>query len=328
MIERQTMTTTKRTLSEIKTDTVVIERLISEWDHSKPQKLSIKDLTKHTHIYVWWKCSKNHSWSSKIWNRLNLSNCPYCGNQKLLKGYNDFKTRYPEIAKTWSSKNEISCDSFISNVYTRYYWDCALGHSYLTTTKHRVRGQNCSYCSNRQILVGYNDLGTKQPDLVLEWSPNNQKSFTEFTEFSNDRALWICKDCNHEWDTIIANRTRGSGCPKCSKLFSAQEKELYEFIKLHLNKRVKVVENDRKVLSPKELDIYIPSMKLAFEYNGIYWHDKKLWELDIISKTANSREVQKTLLCEQLGITLHHIWSDDWILNKEETQQKILELLV
>ena len=32
------------------------------------------------------------------------------------------------------------------------------------------------------------------------------------------------------------------------------------------------ITNDRSVIPPKELDIYIPSLKIAIECNGCYWH--------------------------------------------------------
>ena len=35
-----------------------------------------------------------------------------------------------------------------------------------------------------------------------------------------------------------------------------------------------IIENSRTIISPKELDIYIPQKNLAIEYDGLYWHDE------------------------------------------------------
>jgi hypothetical protein len=71
--------------------------------------------------------------------------------------------------------------------------------------------------------------------------------------------------------------------------------------------------------SAKELDIYIPELKLAFEYNGVYWHSEEYHPRD--------SHLNKTLACEALGIRLIHIWSDDWLWNTLLMKRKIKALL-
>lgn len=58
--------------------------------------------------------------------------------------------------------------------------------------------------------------------------------------------------------------------------------------------------NDRKILSGKEIDIYIPEKSIGIEINGVYWHQdndgkKKNYHLD------------KTVACENANIRLMHI---------------------
>ena len=52
---------------------------------------------------------------------------------------------------------------------------------------------------------------------------------------------------------------------------SYSEKELSDFVK---SLGVEIIENDRNIISPKELDIYIPSKKLAIEFDGLYYHSE------------------------------------------------------
>lgn len=94
---------------------------------------------------------------------------------------------------------------------------------------------------------------------------------------------------------------------------SLAEKEIVEYVKSQCN--FNIVENDRKVLNGKELDIYIPEINLAIEYNGLYWHSD-------LSKSINNkfRHLEKTELCNKLNIRLIHIFSDEWLYKKEQVK--------
>lgn len=56
------------------------------------------------------------------------------------------------------------------------------------------------------------------PDLAAEWHPtkNNCLRPTQVTAGSN-RKVWWKGTCGHEWEAVIGNRSRGIGCPHCSK---------------------------------------------------------------------------------------------------------------
>ena len=54
---------------------------------------------------VWWKCSKGHEWNVSISTRSYGSRCPYCSGNILLKGFNDFATKHPELVLEWSERN-------------------------------------------------------------------------------------------------------------------------------------------------------------------------------------------------------------------------------
>ena len=93
------------------------------------------------------------------------------------------------------------------------------------------------------------------------------------------------------------------------------EKEICEFVKsIYSNE---IVENDRKIIYPKELDIYIPDYNVAIEYNGTYWHSS-------LYKDKNYH-YDKSKLCEEKGIRLIHIWEYEW---ENERQRPILENII
>ena len=66
--------------------------------------------------------------------------------------------------------------------------------------------------------------------------------------------------------------------------------------------------NDRKTISPLELDIYIPEKNFAIEFNGSFWHSEARLE----AKEARRKHKYKTDLCREKGIRLFHIFEYQW----------------
>lgn len=82
----------------------------------------------------------------------------------------------------------------------------------------------------------------------------------------------------------------------------------------------KILRNTRKVIPPKELDIYIPEKKVAIEYNGLYWHSD-------IANNDRYYHYNKTTECEKKGIRLIHIYSDEWKYKQEIVKSIIASAL-
>ena len=86
---------------------------------------------------------------------------------------------------------------------------------------------------------------------------------------------------------------------------SFEEKELSNFIRSIYSEET--IENDRKVLNGKELDIYIPSKNIAIEYNGIFWHSQK----------DKNYHLNKTKECNNKNIRLIQFWDTEWNSKKD-----------
>jgi G:T-mismatch repair DNA endonuclease (very short patch repair protein) len=71
------------------------------------------------------------------------------------------------------------------------------------------------------------------------------------------------------------------------------------------------LKSNDKALIGKELDIVIPEIKLAIEYNGLYWHSING------SKYKFGQHLSKTQSCEKLGYRLLYVWEDEWADNPE-----------
>lgn len=98
---------------------------------------------------------------------------------------------------------------------------------------------------------------------------------------------------------------------------SGQEQELREFINSIYDGNIIV--NSRSIIPPKELDIFLPDINIAFEYNGLFWHNDQL--------VSRNYHLNKTQLCESCGIRLIHIFEDEWLFDRTKCEQTIKHLL-
>lgn len=76
---------------------------------------------------------------------------------------------------------------------------------------------------------------------------------------------------------------------------------------------------DRKILNGKEIDVLIPSLKIAFEIDGLRWHNE-------ITK-GNNYHLRKTEQCKDCGISLYHIFEDEWEFKRDIVESRIRNIL-
>lgn len=94
------------------------------------------------------------------------------------------------------------------------------------------------------------------------------------------------------------------------------EKEIVSFIKSICT--LEVIENTKKLITPYELDVYIPEKKVAIEYNGTYWHSFQLG-------TPKNYHFMKSKMCEDLGIRLIHVYEYQW---QDPIKREILKSII
>lgn len=130
---------------------------------------------------------------------------------------------------------------------------------------------------------------------------------TEITPSKYTPIRILCKGCDKVFTTNPDNILRRDyKCPTCFPRYvdtvSKGELQVADFIKSVYNGEV--VQSDRAFLSGKELDITIPNLNFAVEYNGNYWHSIPIKE--------RSYHRTKSELAKEVGIHLFHIWEDQW----------------
>lgn len=85
------------------------------------------------------------------------------------------------------------------------------------------------------------------------------------------------------------------------KSISKAEKEIKNILDAHGI----VSQSNIRLTNNMEVDIYVPEHSIAIEYNGMYWHSEAF--------KYNDYHQKKSLAYQAIGITIVHVWEDDWL---------------
>jgi hypothetical protein len=156
-----------------------------------------------------WRCDEGHEWEARVADRANGRGCPVCAGQRVLAGFNDLATRFPDIAAQADGWDPTTVTAGLNR---KVPWRCSAGHEWAATIGSRTSGVGCPYCSRKVVIPGETDLATTHPALVHQIVQGDP---TTVSAGSEQRFRWRC-DNGHEWDAIVMSRVNGRGCPICS----------------------------------------------------------------------------------------------------------------
>lgn len=162
--------------------------------------------------------------------------------------------------------------------------------------------------TKQQILYQYakENYCTLVTDLIPEYG-DSWRHIVDITTIYKAHAFVK----NSDIDKII--KYRSSITPNAG--MSRKEKDLVDYIKSFYTGPV--LENRRKIIYPNELDIYLPDLKLAIEFNGNYWHS-------IENGCSKDYHLRKSVLCKAKGIRLIHIYEFEDILRQKELLKSLI----
>lgn len=190
--------------------------LAKEWDQLFNRPARLEEITKGSDKVFRWNGQCGHSWMSSVSNRVKGQGCPFCSGKAVLPGFNDLRSRFPEVAAEIDLETEpedlaISVTAFS---HRRVNWSCAEGHTWKAIVKNRSNGRGCPYCTNRLVWFGWNDLQTRAPDLAIALSSTDPRTLY-FRSTSSQ--MWRCEFGHPDYRSSPKQRVdMNTGCPACS----------------------------------------------------------------------------------------------------------------
>lgn len=270
--------------------------IAANWHPINNGSFTPNEFTKGSRFNAHWKCKTcNYEWEQSI---QRYKGCAECRKASVLER-NNLAINYPELIKEWDhSKNfDIQPTSLSFTSDKKTWWVCSkCKYEWKARISNRaVLDRGCPACANKVVVKGANDLSTTHPELAKEWNYEKNATLrpTDFSYGTAKKVWWICSQ-GHEYPASILHRVHGTNCPKChsGRQTSFAEQAVYYYVKKMFPDAIS--RYSAKFLGRMELDIYIPSIKYAIEYDGAAWHKKE----------TVKREQKKYLLCQQNGIKL------------------------
>ena len=247
--------------------------LLAEWHPIKNENRLPEDTPHKVNYKVWWQCDQGHEWQSTVNNRSRGKKCPYCSN-RLIDPVNSLAALCPDVAKEWHPNNLLLSSQVAPKSSKKVWWRCDKGHEWEAviasrSNEHGGIKHRCPFCLGKRATANHN-LSKSFPELVSTWHPTKNKLGPDrYLPSSHARVWWRCSK-GHEWQSTIKNRSSGRGCPTCSGQSSRPEIRLLA----ELNSIYEIVKSRYKILG-YEVDIFIPEINTAIEYDGSYWHSGK-----------------------------------------------------
>ncbi|MCR5083132.1 MAG: zinc-ribbon domain-containing protein [Parasporobacterium sp.] len=208
----------------------VNEDLAKQIHPTKNNGLKAEDIIANSNKKMWWiypyddpRTGKHFDfeWQASSASRLRNNGCPFLSNQRVWPGFNDLKTRYPQIAEEWcyDLNGDKVPEMYMPNSKEEVWWECYIQDENGADKKivwpakitNRVQGDKCPYLSNQRVLPGYNDIGSLREDLVEEW--DDEKNFgisiDTVAPFSSKKRWWKCRLCGELFYVSPAKRMNG-----------------------------------------------------------------------------------------------------------------------
>lgn len=171
-------------------------------------------------------------------------------------------------------------------------------------------------CMNCNEVIDYENKENKFCNHSCSASYNNKlrpKKQKLTKQIRREKVLWKCPVCEKEILLNYAESLKRKYCSgTCRNRINNQlingsrskaEAMLENSLKLEF-KTLEILFNNRTILTGnKELDVYIPKLKLAIEWNGIY-HYKNFRGDEFLQKTQK-QDLEKNNECKDFGIELY-----------------------
>ena len=289
-----------------KTSEEVVEQFKSiqgnRYDYSK-----IEYINNHSPLTI--ICPEHGEFNQSYTTHLKGHGCPKCVGR--------FKTNdaiISEFKNIHGEKYDYSLVEYAKSA-DKVTIICSIHGNFNQSPSAHLIGHGCPKCK----FVKLSSLKTKDISQFIEESKITHGDKYDYSEVEyvncKKHVSIICPE-HGTFLQVPDSHIRGNGCPSCGQKYNLSQIEVTEYIK---SIGLDVYENDKNLIGPLELDLYIPSKNIAIEFDGIYWHSE-LYKPD-------DYHINKTNLCEAKNIRLIHIFEDEWKYKKDVVKSRLKNIL-
>lgn len=267
-------------------------------------------------------CPK-HGPVTKTGKHWNANGCPKCGMERATaydtRKYEGLrkhsKTYADDFLKKWEEyKNESPFDlskAVFVNSITPVVVICRdHGLEFRAWPKNLVKGHvGCEICrKNRNKPKGSAYYSEK---IRQVWG--GKYEYVHIPEYRHEKVKAVCFE-HGEYEVWLNNHLEGAGCPSCSGRESSLENEFREYVEsLGLDFKSRT----RAVIPPKEIDIYVPSLRIGFEIHGLHWHSEEMGAMSCRDKWG---------MATAAGIRLVQVFEDEWLEKKNIVKSRVASI--
>lgn len=174
----------------------------------------------------------------------------------------------------------------------------------MSAYNHLYRKQKCPHCSK---------VGKPNTKEFVEKSNiihNNKYKYDKSVYTSSHKKVIITCAKHGDFEITPSHHIYDKrGCPRCTakSFVSKSELDLVEYVKSIVDVDCEIVTNKSPDFFPnsQHLDIYIQKLKLAFEFNGNYWHSEQF-------NKDEEYHTNKFYWCYAANVLLIHVWESQW----------------
>lgn len=252
--------------------------------------------------------------------RKNGSGCPSCGD--LVRRA---KRRSPadDVLARASTRHD-GFYSYARAVYvnnaTKFTVTCPQHGDFDISPNNHMRGRGCPTCgaAKRGHRKDVGDAARKTADtklaahassFIVEARAVHGDAYDySLVEYAGRKApvVIVCPKHGRFHQAPGHHLSRAHGCPECSHHRSKGEAAILAFVSIFAAAETR----NRRLIAPKELDIYAPTASLAVEYCGEYWHGASSVEEE---RTDRTRHLDKHNACAAAGIRLLTVYESEWL---------------
>lgn len=248
--------------------------------------------------------------------------CRKCSNEKASHNnrfdYDMLISKFNDIHGDKYDYTDITRPDYV-NQLSRLRITCRLHDNQFTQSAagHMGGKEGCDICLTTKLSISTSDY---LDDCRL--THNNYYNYYNYDTviFSDSANMMQNIHCPKHgfFDQRADSHKGGNGCIGCytSRSISKLEQELADFVAQYVD----IIQSDRSILNGAELDIVVPSLNIAFEFCGIYWHTEQMGRGKKYHKNKHD-------LCTDMGIQLITIFEDEWNDKKTQVKNKIKSII-